>query len=155
MATLEDLRQRVAEYRAALPPSVPPRVLAAVPVHAGAPVGEAERALQRFLDSRASPAGPEYARHLARYPHLRSASGLAEEGLALVGNPGVIRDGVGELRARGVTDLAGIFDFGGLPTEDAVASMRRFSDWMRLREARRVEAPSPRTSGARVGAVSA
>jgi hypothetical protein len=132
----------VAEYREALPSSVPPRVLVAVPVHAGAGADRAERALQRFLDSRAAPGGPEYASHLARHPQLRRASGLIEEGLAIVGNERTVRERVDQLRACGATHLAGIFDFGALPTEASIASMRGFSEWVGLRSLSRPE-PAP------------
>jgi alkanesulfonate monooxygenase SsuD/methylene tetrahydromethanopterin reductase-like flavin-dependent oxidoreductase (luciferase family) len=116
----------VQSYLHELPDGVEPRVLAAF--HVG--VGRRERTLQRlqrFLDSRPDPEDPELAAYRSGHPDLVVAEHLVDRGLALVGSPSELQERVRELRATGVTDLVGIFDFGGATLRETVEAMRAWA----------------------------
>lgn len=125
LAAARDLQDQVSRYRAAFAPPGPARALAAVHVYVGTEPRRAERALQRFLDTRPlighAPI-PDRSR-----PPRPSARELRERRLALIGSEREVRDGLEEYFRSGVTDLVGIFDFGGLPEREVASSLRRWA----------------------------
>jgi alkanesulfonate monooxygenase SsuD/methylene tetrahydromethanopterin reductase-like flavin-dependent oxidoreductase (luciferase family) len=119
---LEALRPVVEAYTAALPAGVTPRILAAF--HAG--VGPETRrigCLQRFLDSRSDPEDPGLSEFRRQRPGMCQARRVAADGLTLFGSAQTVRDRVRWLGEIGVTDVVGIFDFGGASLEESIASM--------------------------------
>jgi alkanesulfonate monooxygenase SsuD/methylene tetrahydromethanopterin reductase-like flavin-dependent oxidoreductase (luciferase family) len=119
---IEELRPVVETYRSALPPGVAPRILAAFHAGPGASDHRLDR-LQRFLDSRSDPGDARLAEFRRRRPAMCHAHRLVEDGLTLIGSAKVVRERIRWLGEIGVTDLAGIFDFGGAPLAESVESM--------------------------------
>ena len=123
---VDELASRIALYRDHLAPGVEPRVLACFHVYAGAAPSDARVALQRFLDTRPIPPSPAYLDHLRQHPDLRTAEGLERNGLVWFDSAGRVADRLAALETAGVTDFAGIFDFGNLPDADVELSLARF-----------------------------
>lgn len=128
LAGLDELREEVREYRAALPAGTPGSVGAAFHVYAGSRPDRARAALQRYLDSRLATQSTFFRAKVERDPHLASVRALEEAGFAAIGAP---RDVASHLRGfgkLGLDEVLGIFDFGGLPPDDAVASVRALGE---------------------------
>jgi alkanesulfonate monooxygenase SsuD/methylene tetrahydromethanopterin reductase-like flavin-dependent oxidoreductase (luciferase family) len=123
---IEALQPVVEAYLSALPTGVTPRVLAAF--HAGAgPEDHMVGRLQRFLDSRADPEDANLSEFRRRRPGMCQARRLVEDGLTLLGPMNTVRDRIRWLGEIGVTDIAGIFDFGGPTIYEAVESMNTWA----------------------------
>ncbi|MCI4335663.1 MAG: LLM class flavin-dependent oxidoreductase [Thermoplasmata archaeon] len=133
LSDIDELPETVRSYRRSLPRDVEPRVLAAFHVAVGdrdRPV----RRLQRFLDSRLDPEDARLAAHRSQHPDLGVAGTLADRGLTLIGAPAELRERVHWLEEIGVTEIAGIFDFGGAPFEETVRSMQGWAGVAALAE---------------------
>jgi alkanesulfonate monooxygenase SsuD/methylene tetrahydromethanopterin reductase-like flavin-dependent oxidoreductase (luciferase family) len=125
VSAVPELAEQIREFRDHLPRGASARVLAAVHVYAGPDPARARRALQRYLDSRLSTQSTFYQAKVAHEPSHARAEVLEEAGLALLGSPQQVRDRADAFARAGVDVLLGIFDFGGLPVDEAAASMRR------------------------------
>ncbi len=137
MAGLSELKDRVQLFRDALPPGAKARVAAAFHVFVGEDRKPGLEALRTYLGERLSTHSTHYAARVGKDPEGSSAEGLIERGLALVGTPEEILARLPQIEATGVTDLFGIFDFGGLSPARSRASLRRFSQLVGLSPLRR------------------
>jgi alkanesulfonate monooxygenase SsuD/methylene tetrahydromethanopterin reductase-like flavin-dependent oxidoreductase (luciferase family) len=131
LGRFEELGQHVALYRRYLRAGVEPRVLVCMHVYAGTRLGHARRALQRFLDSRPSPDSPAYHDRLRRHPDLQRARGLERTGLVWFDTGPGLASRIAATEAAGVTDFAGIFDFGDLDWPEVGRSLRGFQSAVR------------------------
>ncbi len=127
MADLSELKNRVALFREALPPGANVRVAAAFHIFVGRDPRPGLAALRTYLGERLSTQSTHYASRAGEDPQGSSAEGLVSRGLALVGRPEEVLAQVRAIEATGVTDLFGIFDFGGLSPARSRASLRRFA----------------------------
>jgi alkanesulfonate monooxygenase SsuD/methylene tetrahydromethanopterin reductase-like flavin-dependent oxidoreductase (luciferase family) len=128
LSEIGELAGHVGAYRRALPAGLAGRSLAAMHIYVGPETDRAMRALERFLATR-PPVG-ESSRPAGSFPDARGhADRLRGTGLALVGTEAEVRPRLEEILRSGLTDLVGIFDFGALPGDLVVDSMRR---WCRM-----------------------
>lgn len=137
---LDEVARNVREFRAALPQGSSARVGAAFHIFVGDRAGEGRRALQRYLDSRLETGSPHFRARVEESSEASTVEGLERRGLVLLGRPEEVATKVAAIEATGVTDLLGIFDFGGLPLAKARSSMRRFAAAMGLREGAVIQA---------------
>jgi alkanesulfonate monooxygenase SsuD/methylene tetrahydromethanopterin reductase-like flavin-dependent oxidoreductase (luciferase family) len=121
---LEQIREPIAEYQAALPTRIAPRIVAAFHVHIGPDPRPALRAAQRFLESRPKSPDPSAGPTHVRDPRCADAPDLLRRGLLLFGEEADIADRLQWLRRAGVTDLAAMVNFGGLPSSEVEGTMR-------------------------------
>ena len=125
-ATLEgidDLRAEIRDFRDHLPAGASAEVAVGLHLYAGDRLAAARTALQRYLDSRRATQSAFYLEKVHADPRHAAGRSLEESGWALFGPPS---DVVRRLRAfeeAGVDEVLGIFDFGGLPTPDVLASV--------------------------------
>jgi alkanesulfonate monooxygenase SsuD/methylene tetrahydromethanopterin reductase-like flavin-dependent oxidoreductase (luciferase family) len=136
MAGLSELESRVRLFREALPPGTTARVAAAFHVFVGEDPAPGLSALRTYLGERLSTQSTHYAARADQDPEGSSAEGLVARNLALVGRPEEVSAQVREVEATGITDLFGIFDFGGLPPVRSRASLRRFASLVGLTNGR-------------------
>ncbi len=130
---LEELGRNIQEYRSALPPGTEgTRVAAAFHVFVGRDLSPGRTALQRYLDSRLATGSTHFQAQVAEASEAATVEGLERRELVLFGEGREMEEKVERIRATGVTDLLGIFDFGGLSTREAKASMGAFARAMRL-----------------------
>lgn len=126
-ATVQDLgelSEEVREYRTGLPSGVPGRVAAAVHVYAGEHPGRARAALQRYLDARLAHQSTHFRAKVERDPRQSRAEAVEAAGFALFGAPREVASRLDAWARAGVDELLGIFDFGGLPGDDVLGSVR-------------------------------
>jgi len=119
-----ELAEEIREFRAALPAGSRAEVAVAVHLYAGEHPERAREALDRFLSSRLRTQSTSYQAKAAHHPHEASRAGLEASDLALLDTPSEVIRRLEAYRAAGVDELLGIFDFGGLPSVDSVASIR-------------------------------
>ena len=119
-----ELAEEIREFRSALPPGQTAEVAVGLHLYAGDHPDRARAALDRFLTSRLQTQSTFYQAKAAHHPHQASRSGLEESGLALLGSPSEVVGRLEAYRAAGVDEVLGMVDFGGLPTEDVVGSVR-------------------------------
>ena len=148
MTGADELRSWVEEYRRPVGRGAPVRVLVALHVYVGPHIRAATKALQRFLDSRPRVYEQEASMRAGTELRNSDASDLVRSGLAIVGGSRDVRARLEHLRESGVTDVAGIFDFGGLPSAEVRASLARYTEavgtWVRRSEAPRSGGNVPR-----------
>ncbi len=120
---IDELAAEIREYRAALPPGATGRASVAVHVYAGPHADRARAALQRYLDSRRATHSAFYQEKVRRDPRQASAGTIEGAGFAVFGEPAEVAERLREFEAAGVDELLGIFDFGGLARDDALASV--------------------------------
>ncbi len=126
-ATVSDraeLAEEIREFRAALPPGSQAEVAAAVHLYVGPRPERARRAFREYLDARLRTQSTHYQAKAARDPHHASPEALEAAGFALFGAPDQVTPGLRELARIGVDEVLGIFDFGGLPPEEVLSSVR-------------------------------
>jgi len=126
-ATLEDRDELMAEvhdYRSSLPAGTRGEVAAALHLYAGPHPDRARHALQRYLDSRLATQSAFYQEKVRRDPSHANAATIEHSGWALFGSAKEVADGLSSFASTGVDEVLGIFDFGGLPADDARASVR-------------------------------
>lgn len=121
---MSELAEEIREFRAALPTGSRAEVAVAVHLYAGDHPVRAREALDRFLASRLRTQSTFYQAKAAHHPHQASREGLEESDLALLGSPAEVAHRLDAYRAAGVDEVLGIFDFGGLPADDAAGSVR-------------------------------
>ncbi len=124
VADLDELTSEIREYRAALPPDFRGEVLAAVHVYAGPHPDRARAALQRYLDSRRATHGSFYEARVERDPRQGHAPVIEAAGWAIFGTPADVAARLDHFAVAGIDELVGIFDFGGLPIDEVLGSVR-------------------------------
>ena len=127
VGSIDELRQQIGEYRAALPPGVPGRVSAALHLYAGEEPDVARQAMQRFLDSRRATQSTFYLEKVRRDPGSASVERLESQGLVGIGSAKEVGQVLERYRAAGVDEVLGIFDFGGLDPATVDGSIRELS----------------------------
>jgi len=125
VANLEELGSQIREFRTQLPSGSRAEVAVAVHLYAGDRVDRARTALQQYLDSRLATQSAFYQDKVRRDPRHASAATIESSGFALFGAPREVAARLAAYRAAGVDEVLGIFDFGGLPNEEACASVQR------------------------------
>ncbi len=120
-----ELREGIREYRSALPPGVPGRVAAAVPIYVGDDRPCAWRALEQHLRTRLEALAGYFEGGACRPSPSVSARAVEATGFALLGSVDDVAEGMAHLARAGVDELLGMFDFGGLSAPQAVLSLRR------------------------------
>lgn len=134
VSSLEELARNISEYRAALPPGASScRVAAAMHTYVGDRPAAARAALQRYLDARLAHRSTHFQVRVREAAEAATVEGLEARGMVLFARPGEVVARVEALERAGVTDLLGIFDFGGLEPSLARSSLRRFATAMGLR----------------------
>jgi alkanesulfonate monooxygenase SsuD/methylene tetrahydromethanopterin reductase-like flavin-dependent oxidoreductase (luciferase family) len=121
--SVDELADEVREFRANLPDGARAGVSAAVHLYVGRRPERARAALQRYLDSRLATQSAFLAAKVRKDPAHARAETLEDRGFALLGSRREVLEGLDEYRTAGVDEVLGIFDFGGLPIEDAQASV--------------------------------
>ncbi len=124
VAGLPELAEEIRDYRAALPAGVAGTVSVAVHVYAGARADAARAALQRYLDSRLATHSAFYQEKVRRDPRQASAEAIERSGFAIFGEVPEVVERLHAFGAAGADEILGLFDFGGLPWEEASASVR-------------------------------
>jgi alkanesulfonate monooxygenase SsuD/methylene tetrahydromethanopterin reductase-like flavin-dependent oxidoreductase (luciferase family) len=119
-----ELAEQIREFRAALPGGTGAEVAVALHLYAGDHPDRGRAALDRFLESRLQTQSTHYQAKAARHPHAASRAGLEASGLALLGAPAEVAERLLPLAEAGVDEVLGIVDFGGLPIEDSIGSVR-------------------------------
>jgi alkanesulfonate monooxygenase SsuD/methylene tetrahydromethanopterin reductase-like flavin-dependent oxidoreductase (luciferase family) len=122
---LDELAAEIREFRGHLVSEGPrPSVSAAVHVYVGDAPDRARAALQRYLDSRLATQSAFYQAKVRADPRHASAAHIERAGWALFGRAPDVAARLDGFRRAGVDEVLGIFDFGGLPREDALGSVR-------------------------------
>ncbi len=122
---LSELKDSIAEYRRALPAGSPGNVVAAVHVYAGPDLEGARRAFRHYLEARLRTHSTFYEQKSKVAPAQATPEALERADLAVFGGPEEVARRLQQYAAAGVDELLGIFDFGGLPREEAEASVER------------------------------
>jgi alkanesulfonate monooxygenase SsuD/methylene tetrahydromethanopterin reductase-like flavin-dependent oxidoreductase (luciferase family) len=124
MAGLDELREVIAEYRAACPVGFRGEVAVGLHLYAGPSMGVARAALQRYLDSRLATQSTFFKDKVRADPRHAHATTLEESGWALFGAADQVTDRLRAFSDAGVDEVLGIFDFGGLPVEETRRSVQ-------------------------------
>lgn len=124
---LEDVKRTIATYREALPAGVTGRVLAAFHTYVGENPEDCHEALDVYLGRAREAHSEGYAAKVARDHGSARREALQSKGMFLIGRAGEVRSQLRDLESAGVTDVAGIFDFGGLAPEKVRASVEAFA----------------------------
>ena len=119
-----ELAEEVREYRAQLPAGTRGEVAAALHLYAGPDPARARTALQRYLDSRLATQSAFYREKVRRDPAHANAATIEQSGWALFGTPEEVAERLRVFRSTGVDEVLGIFDFGGLPSDEVGRSVR-------------------------------
>ena len=128
---LEELAEEVREFRAAVPAGAASEVAVALHLYAGDGPETARASLQRYLDRRLATQSRFYQEKVRADPRHASARTIEESGFALFGKPVDVASRLEEFRRIGVDEVVGIFDFGGLPHEAVLASIRALGETMK------------------------
>lgn len=124
LANLEELEEEVGEYRSHCPADFRGEVAAGVHLYAGAHPDRARHALQRYLDSRLATQSAFYQDKVRRDPRHASAGAVEESGWAIFDTAPKVAERLRAFESAGIDEVLGIFDFGGLPIDDVVRSVR-------------------------------
>jgi alkanesulfonate monooxygenase SsuD/methylene tetrahydromethanopterin reductase-like flavin-dependent oxidoreductase (luciferase family) len=124
VADLDELSREIAEYRAACPNGFRGEVAVGAHVYAGPRPELARAALQRYLDSRLATQSAFYQDKVRRDPRHASAEAIEAAGWAVIGPAREVRERLRRFETAGADELLGIFDFGGLPMEEVLQSVR-------------------------------
>lgn len=127
----EELREEIEEYRAALPPGSKGHVSVALHLYAGSHPDRARAALQRYLDARVAHQSTFLVQKAHADPSSVTVESIERQGFALFGDAEQVADRVRGFAQIGVDEVLGIFDFGGLPLEDVLGSVRALGPRMR------------------------
>jgi alkanesulfonate monooxygenase SsuD/methylene tetrahydromethanopterin reductase-like flavin-dependent oxidoreductase (luciferase family) len=131
--TLEQLAAVIDDYRRALPPGSHGEVAAAVHVYAGPDAEPGREAFRRYVRSRLQSGSTFLERKTHDRPEHASPEAIEGSGLALFGTGAEVAERMDAFRRIGVDELLGIFDFGGLPSEEVARSVRAMGEaWDRL-----------------------
>ena len=124
LSGIPELAEVIGEYRRHLPGGVPGHVAAAVHLYAGPRPDRARVHLGRYLESRRQTQSAHYLERVREDPHRADPEFLEEAGFALFGSAPEVAERLRAYARAGVDEILGIFDFGGLPTEEVVGSVR-------------------------------
>lgn len=124
LAGPHELAEEAREYRAHLPPGSHGEVAAALHLYAGPHPELAREAFARYLESRLATQSAFYQEKVRRTPQLASATAIEASGFALFGAPDQVAERLRAFASLGVDEVLGLFDFGGLATEEVEASVR-------------------------------
>lgn len=124
LASPSELADEVREYHSHLPPGSRGEVAAALHLYAGPHPERARLALQRYLDSRLATQSAFYQEKVRRDPAHANAAAFEKSGWALFGSAEEVAEGLRRFEATGVDEVLGIFDFGGLASDEVGASVR-------------------------------
>lgn len=122
--SLAELAAEIDEYRRALPQGVAGEVAVALHVYAGERVGRAREAFRRYVQSRLETGSTFLERKSRERPAHATPEAIEQSGFALFGAPEEVVQGLDRFARIGVDELLGIFDFGGLPVEEVLGSVR-------------------------------
>ena len=120
---MEELRAEIRDFRDHLPTGAPAEVAVALHLYAGDRLKAARSALQRYLDSRRATQSAFYLEKVRADPRHAAAKTLEESGWALFGSAPDVARRLQAFEEAGADEVLGIFDFGGLPTSEVVASV--------------------------------
>ena len=123
LENLNELKDEIRDFRDHAPPGVRAEVAVGLHLYAGNRPEAARAALQRYLDSRRATQSAFYLEKVHADPRHAAASALEESGWALFGSAPDVARRLGAFEEVGVDEVLGIFDFGGLPFSDVVASV--------------------------------
>ncbi|MCI4344653.1 MAG: LLM class flavin-dependent oxidoreductase [Thermoplasmata archaeon] len=126
-----ELEEEIAEFRRHLPVGRSAEVAVALHLYAGAHPEEARAALQRYLDARLSTQSSFYEAKVRQDPRHASGATIEASGFALIGSPQEVAERLEAFRRMGVDEVLGIFDFGGLPLDQVVGSVRALGPLVR------------------------
>ena len=124
LSGLDELAAEIKEFRAAVPAGRSAEVTVALHLYAGDSPMRARGALQQYLDSRLATQSRFYQAKVHADPRHALAATVESSGFALLGSPAEVRARLREFARIGVDEVAGIFDFGGLPAEVVEGSIR-------------------------------
>ena len=124
LASTAELADEVREYRTQLAPGTHGEVAAALHLYAGPHPERARHALQRYLDSRRATQSAFYQEKVRRDPGAANAETIEKSGWAIFGSPEEVAEILRTFGATGVDEVLGIFDFGGLPSDEVGRSVR-------------------------------
>jgi alkanesulfonate monooxygenase SsuD/methylene tetrahydromethanopterin reductase-like flavin-dependent oxidoreductase (luciferase family) len=124
LANHSELADVVREYRSHLPAGVRGEVAAALHLYAGPSPDVARSALQRYLDSRLATQSAFYQEKVRRDRAQANAATIEKSGWAIFGPPEEVAEGLKSFAATGVDEVLGIFDFGGLESDEVGRSVR-------------------------------
>ncbi len=127
VAGLEELAEEIREFRRHVPGTGTSEVAVALHIYAGDHPAEARSSLQRYLDGRLATQSTFYQRKVQEDSRHGSAETIERSGLALIGGPSDVREKLDAFRAIGVDEILGILDFGGLPLEYVLETIRALS----------------------------
>ena len=142
LAEPSELAAQIAEYRASLPRGSRAVVSVALHLYAGERPARARAALQRYLDSRRATQSTFYAAKVHRAPEQARAEAIEAAGWALFGPPRAVADRLDAFAEMGVDEVLGMFDFGGLASEEVCRSVKGLA---RAVQARTGHRGSPRS----------
>jgi alkanesulfonate monooxygenase SsuD/methylene tetrahydromethanopterin reductase-like flavin-dependent oxidoreductase (luciferase family) len=125
VANLTELADQIREFRSHLLAGAAAEVAVAVHLYAGPRPERAREALQRYLDARLATQSVFYQEKVRRDPHHATAASIEKSGFALFGDGPDVVERLSEYAAIGVDEVLGIFDFGGLDSDEATASVRQ------------------------------
>jgi alkanesulfonate monooxygenase SsuD/methylene tetrahydromethanopterin reductase-like flavin-dependent oxidoreductase (luciferase family) len=123
LSNLGELEEEIREYRSQCPAGFSGEVAAGVHVYAGPHPERARHALQRYLDSRLATQSAFYQEKVRRDPRSASAAAVEEGGWAIFGSASEVNERLRAFQRAGVDELLGIFDFGGLSTDEVTRSV--------------------------------
>ena len=123
LAGMVELRAEIRDFRDHLPSGVRAEIAVGLHLYAGVRLEAARSALQRYLDSRRATQSAFYLEKVRADPHHAVAKTLEESGWALFGSAPDVARRLRVFEDAGVDEVLGIFDFGGLPPSDVVASV--------------------------------
>jgi alkanesulfonate monooxygenase SsuD/methylene tetrahydromethanopterin reductase-like flavin-dependent oxidoreductase (luciferase family) len=126
-----ELGEVIADFRRHLPAGSRAEVAVALHLYAGNEPETGRAALQRYLTSRLSTQSSFYEAKVRQDPRHASAATIEASGLALIGSAREVADRLEAFRRIGVDEVLGIFDFGGLPLEQVVGSVRALGPLVR------------------------
>jgi alkanesulfonate monooxygenase SsuD/methylene tetrahydromethanopterin reductase-like flavin-dependent oxidoreductase (luciferase family) len=124
LSTPVELADEVREYRRNLPPGARGEAAAALHLYAGPHPDRARHALQRYLDSRLATQSAFYQEKVRRDPAHANAATIEKGGWAIFGSPEEVAGRLRAFASTGVDEVLGIFDFGGLPSDEVGRSVR-------------------------------
>ena len=127
----EELAEEVQEYRRSLPSGVTGHVAAALHIYAGPHPDRARAALQRYLDARLAHRSAFFEQKARADPVLATVDGVERQGFVLIGRPDEVATRLRRFASIGLDEVLGIFDFGGLSSEDVRESVHALAGWER------------------------
>ncbi len=120
---LSELADEIREFRAACPPGSTQEVAVGLHLYAGPDPDHARAAFRTYLADRLRLGSTHLEAKAARAPTAVDPAALEAAGLVAFGSPEEVEFRLDRLAEIGVDELLGIFDFGGLPGTEAVASI--------------------------------